>query len=269
MSIIDTTQVDVSAKNYSPASQPATTPEAKPAGDGGNGGEKPAAEARPEASDLISNILDRHGLSSPEELAEFVDRIAERDGVIGDHDPEELLKAKTTLDAYQRDWAKQEQEKLKAAETPDETIARLERDAAERDNRSAKAQHQRRQAEAAKRAVKVYSDVISGAVQAEKNIPAEYVPFIKEFLGVGSPVNDVNIQDRAAVKKMATGYGVKRMMEFEQVVIKRYRDGKAAIPVVPSSATETAPVDSEKKPKNLSEARTMFGDSLKAMWAKK
>jgi Skp family chaperone for outer membrane proteins len=269
MSIIDTTHVDVAVKTAPGAAAPVTTPADKPSGDGGNGAAKTADAARPDASNLINDILDKHGLSSPEELAEFIDRVAETAGQIGDNDPDELLKAKTTLDAYQRKWNEAEQAKLKEAETPEQTIARLEREAADRDNKAAQRDRQKRNADAAKAAVKTFNDVITSTVKAEKDIPAEYVPFLHKLLGVGSPVNSVNITDRAAVKKMAKEFGIAEMRAFEQAVIKRYRDGKAEIPVVPSTASETAPVADEHKPKNLNEARTMAHASFKALFSKK
>lgn len=269
MSIIDSTHVDVGVKTASGAAAPVTTPVEKPPVDGGNGAAKPAEAARPDATNLINDILDKHGLSSPEELAEFVDRIAETAGQIGDYDPDDLLKAKTTLDAYQRKWTEAEQAKLKEAETPDQTIARLEREAAARENQAAQRDRQKRNADAAKAAVKTFNDVVVSTVKAEKDIPAEYVPFLHKLLGVGSPVNNVNITDRAAVKKMAKEFGIKEMRDFEQVVIARYRAGKTEIPVVPVVASETAPVADEHKPKNLNEARGMMHERLSKMFSKR
>jgi|GEM_PF-4425215 len=270
MTVFDSTQVDVAAKGLLSTPPPGTPPEGeKPPGDGAaKDGGKSAEESRPATTDLISTILDKHGLSSPEELAEFVDRIAERDGQIGDYDPEELLKAKNTLDAYQREWAKAEQEKLKASETPEQTIARLEREAAERENKNLQRAKQRQQSEAARKAVKTFTDVVTSTVKAEK-LPSEYVPFIQEFMGVNNPVNDVNIQDRAAVKKLAKDYGIKRMLEFEQVVIKRYRDGKVEIPKVPDGASDQTPVTTDTKPKNLKESRAMAHTLISKLWAPK
>jgi hypothetical protein len=258
MSVIDTTQVDLSVKTAAGAAAPVipAAGDKTPAAADGNGGAKPADASRPDASSLINDILDRHGLSSPEELAEFVDRIAETSGQIGDYDPDELIKAKNTLDAYQRKWNEAEQAKLKESETPEQTIARLEREAAERSNKAFQNDRAKRNADKAKQAVKTFNDVITGTIKAEKDIPEEYVPFLQQLLGVGSPVNDVNITDRAATKKMAKEWGIPQMRAFEQVVIARYRAGKTAIPVVPSAAGEMAPVVDEPKPKNLLEART-------------
>jgi hypothetical protein len=266
MSIIDTTHVDISAKT-SQAPPAAAPTEDKAPGDGGDNGGK-SQDARPQTNDLISTILDKHGLSSPEELADFVDRIAELQGQIGDHDPEELLKAKTTLDAYQREWARREQVKLKESETPEQTVARLEKELAERDRKSMDSDGKRKQAETAKRAVKGYVDVIGATIAAEKVVPTAYVPFLKKFLGVGSPVNDVNIQDRAAVKKMAREFGVKEVMDFAQLVIKDYREGKTTIPIVPEGGGAD-PVVADPKPKNLTEARALAHTSLRALFGKK
>jgi hypothetical protein len=271
MSTVDMTAIDMAAKGATVAPPAAAAPEGeKPPGDGSDGdGGKTLADARPDSSSLINTILDKHGLGSPEELADFVDRIAELDGQIGDNDPAELLKAKTTLEAYQREWAKQEEEKLKASETPEQTIARLEREKADRDNKAAQRDKQRRNSEAAKKAVKSYADVVTSTAKAEKDFPAEYLPFVHELLGVGSPVYDVNIQDRAAVKKMTKEWGMKRVQEFADVVIKRYVEGKQQIPKVPSGASETTPVTPDAKPKTLKEAGAQAKAMLTAHWNKR
>jgi hypothetical protein len=262
MSVVDTTQVTVKGQQSSAAAAPApSVADANPPADGGSGAAKSSDGTRPEANDLINSILDKHGLSSPEELAEFLDLGAETLSQIGDYDAEELVKAKTTLDAYQKEWSRQEQERLKANETPEQTIARLEKEANERENKAAIRDRQRRQAEAAKKAVAAYNQTINAAIAAEKDLPAEYVPFIREFCGVGSPVPEVNIQDRVAVKNVAK-LGVKRARDFAQVVIKAYREGKEVIPDVPTSTENAAPVVDEHKPKNLTEARVTLRDRI-------
>lgn len=269
MSIIDTTHVDVAVKTAPGAAAPATTPVDKPSGDGGDGAAKTTEASRPDSSSLISGILDKHGLSSPEELAEFVDRIAETAGQIGDNDPDELLKAKTTLDAYQRKWTQAEQARLKEAETPEQTIERLEREAAARDNAAAQRDAQKRKAESAKAAVKTYNDVITSTIRAEKDIPESYIPILHALCGVGSPVNTVDISNRGAVKKIPKEFALPIIRKFQQDVIADYRAGKTAIPVVPSTASETTPVADQHKPKNLADARAMAKIDLTAKWGPK
>ena len=70
MSVFDSTVVDLAARGAT-GTPPASGGETPSATDGT---ETPgASDARPESSDLVTGILDKHGLNSPEELAEFID----------------------------------------------------------------------------------------------------------------------------------------------------------------------------------------------------
>ncbi len=138
MGVFDTTMVDVAAKGA--ISAPPAEDGGKPPAEGGK--EDNGAEARPATTDLISGILDKHGLTSAEELGEFIDNLTSLKGRIGDEDPEELLKAKQTLQTYHKEWAKQEREKIREKETPEETIARLEKELRDEQTRKTKNQAQ-------------------------------------------------------------------------------------------------------------------------------
>ena len=69
MSVFDSTVVDLAARGATGA--PPATDGKPPATDGKETPE--ASDARPASSDLVTGILDKHGLNSPEELAEFID----------------------------------------------------------------------------------------------------------------------------------------------------------------------------------------------------
>ena len=263
MSVFDSTVVDLAARGAT-GTPPATGGETPPATDGK---ETPgASDARPQSSDLVTGILDKHGLGSPEELAEFIDSLVGLKGKIGDHDPEELLKARETLEAYHHEWAKKEREKLRENETPEDTIKRLEKELKDEQTRKAKNEQKARKAESAKQALKTYADVVGSAIASDTTIPAEYRPFLMELMGVDSPVNTVNILDRAGVRKLTKEHGIKLLKDFEQLVIKRYRDGKAEIPVVPPAASGNPPVTGEAKPKNLNEGRQLAKAMLTKLW---
>jgi hypothetical protein len=273
MSIIDSTMINLTASGaMAPggSTPPATPPNEggkPPSSDGKAGGgtadpkqgaePKPGGD-RPATSDFIASILDKHGLNSPEELADFIDSLAGIKGVIGDENPEELIKAKETLTRFNKEWEKEKRAKLREKETPEETIARLDRELEEEKTRKTKTEARQRKAAEAQKALTDYASTVSATAASDTSIPKEYLPFLNDFMGVGSPVNDVDILDRAAVKKLTKDYGIKRMMDFADTVIKLYRDGKADIPQVPATNNAQPPVAPDQKPKNLKESRRLL-----------
>jgi len=208
-------------------------------------------------------ILDEFGLDSPEDLKSFIANIKDLKGKIGDQDLDELLENTKTLKTYQEQWAAAEAERLKENETPEQTIARLEREKKKIESDRKKDADRTNQSKAAKRAIQDFNETVNSVVKSAKEVPAEYRPFMSEFLGVDNPINDVDISDKAAVRRLAKE-GIGKLQAFEQAVIKRYRDGKIKIPVV--SATETTPGGTGvgKEPKNLKEAKKIMMDSIGA-----
>lgn len=274
MTVIDQTAINLATSGAtSKESVPATTPEAKPAPDeGGKKDETPAASSPPATTDFIQGLLDRHGLSSPDELSDFIERMTSLEGAIGDEDPQELLKSKAQLEVHQREWAKQEEAERRKNETPEDTIKRLDKERQEREHRDQQTGKQKRQAEAAKKAVKTYADVVAGTIAAEAkaaDLPPEAIPFVKELMGVGSPVYDVNIQDRSAVKKVTKDFAIKRVKELMDFAVKRYVAGKHEIPKVPAPSGDAAPVVPQTQPKSIKEATALARESLRAHFAKR
>lgn len=273
MSIIDSTMINLSASG---AMTPGgTTPPATPPKEGGSpsssdgkaaggtadpkaGSEPKPGGDRPATSDFINSILDKHGLNSPEELADFIDGLANVRNVIGDEDPEELIRAKDTLTRFNKEWEKEKRAKQREKETPEETIARLDRELDEEKARKTKTEARQRKVAEAQKALTDYASTVSATAANDTSIPKEYLPFLNDFMGVESPVNNVDILDRAAVKKLTKEYGIKRMNEFAQTVIKLYRDGKADIPQVPATNNAQPPVAQDQKPKNLKESRRLL-----------
>lgn len=276
----DTTQVDVNNSGNSDDDAGQETDTSSDDGEGstqdnlgidGSGGEVTGKLKGAEAQEFVDDLLDEYGLESPDELKEFMGGLAGLKGKIGDKDLDKILENSETLERYQQHWAKQEREKQKEGETPEETIARLEKENEELANTRIKESERRKQAQAAERAYEGFCDTIESTIAQDKSIPKEYRPFLSEFLGVENPVNEVDIEDRAAVRKIAKN-GIKKFAAFEQAVIKRYRDGKIKVPEVTSSGESQTTVDKDKSdtgPKNLSEARKLAHASLRALLGKK
>lgn len=287
MSVFDATAVDMAAK--AGAGVPGEVRESSPEGQGdaklspdgstakggmgedqGAAGSGKAAGGRPETSKEIEAILDKYGLESPDELKDFLDNLATVREKLAGEDLEEILQNHKEMQKFRREWARAQREKLKEQETPEQTIERLERELAAIESERAKSAKEQKRAESAKRAVEAYYRTVRQAIQADESIPEDYRPFVEAIMGVESPVNDIDIEDRAAVRKAWKTWGAKLAKDFEQAVIRRYRAGKAEIPKVPPpSGQQAAPLPGEAKPKTLSEARRLAHQSLAALFGRK
>jgi regulator of protease activity HflC (stomatin/prohibitin superfamily) len=202
-------------------------------------------------------LLAKHNLSSPDELAEYIDGLSAKAGKIGNLDPEELVKSHETLTAYHKEWAKQERDKMKAAEKPEETIARLEKELQAEERRKARAEGESKKVESAKAALATWDNAVTSTIASDPNIPPEYHDFFKSFMGVNNPINAADPSDRAKAVKLTKEYGIPAMRKFEQAVIARYRAGKIEIPAVPPPAAGDPPVTGATAPKNQSERRAL------------
>jgi len=219
-----------------------------------------------EAQDRVQDILDKYGYDSIEELEADHDSLKELQDTIGKHDANKLIQDAEYLAKVKEFWAEQDEAKKRDSETPDETIARLEREKKateqklkDRDKADAKKREQREQQAQAKKMLKSFNSTVIGEIDNIKDLPKEYKPFLKTFLGVENPMNEINIGVKPEVRKTAKNL-IKDFRSFEQVVIKRYLDGKIEMPKITPS-TET-PVSTEKQPKNLAEARSFLRDAF-------
>ena len=85
-----------------------------------------------------------------------------------------------------------------------------------------------------------------------------------EFLGVDNEIHEIDIKDKAAIKRV-TKAATKKIMDFEQSVIKRYLAGKAEVPKI--TKTTDPPSDKPVKitPKN---AKAIAVERLKGFLGK-
>jgi len=213
----------------------------------------------------IEELLDEYGLDSPDELKEFVSGLAEMRGKIGDTDLDTLLENTKTLQQYQENWKAQEEEKRRESETPEQTIARLEKEKKDLQKQNMTQAQRQQAAKAAERALSEFNDTIETVIAGAESLPKEYQNFARKFMGVNNPMNEVDITDRAAVRRVGKA-NLKEFAKFEQAVIKNYLAGKTKIPKV--TTTEPAPGstgDSARaNPKNLKEAKRIMMESVGA-----
>jgi hypothetical protein len=216
---------------------------------------------------FVENLLVTYDLETPEQLEEFIDGMADLKGKLAGEDIDDLLDNKALMQKYQKHWAAQDAVQKKDGETPEETIKRLEGEIADKDVDAAKQRSKAQQAKEAQRALTAFNSTVDRTIKGLKEVPSEYREFFGLFMGVNNPINDVDLGDKGSVIDL-TKKGAKRLMAFEQTVIKRYLEGKAEVPKVTTTvdtATETEP----KPIKNLGEARNAMVDKVKAIVAKK
>lgn len=207
----------------------------------------------------VEEVMDEYGLDSPEDLKQFIADLSDMRGKIGENDLDTLIENTKTLQKYQAQWQEQEEARRREKETPEETIARLEKEKKDLISKTNKDRDRQKAAKAAEHAYDEFTDTVTSVISSAKELPKEYRPFLSKFMGVDNPINEVDITDKAKVRRL-TKDGVKDLLKFEQEVIKRYRAGKTEIPKV----TETEP-DAGKainpdtdNPKNLKEAKTLL-----------
>lgn len=270
MSVFDATAIDLAAKTASPVPAGEAAAAAAPADDKGGDAGKPAGELPP-SSDAISELLDKYGLTSKEELDEFLGRSTSVMSRLGDADPDELVRDSDTLKKYRKEWAKEERSKAKAEETPEQTIARLEAELDERESKQSKQAREQERANQAKQNLDGFFNFVSTSIDQLKDVEPELKPVVAAIMGIKNPVNDIDIKNRKAAKQVLNDYAVKIAKTAREQIIKAYRDGKTAIPVVPppgESAPTTTTVDGQG-PKNLNEARRIASQSLGALLRRK
>jgi hypothetical protein len=218
-------------------------------------------EKAKESAEALTSLLKDHGFDSKEDLVKALSSGNELKGKIGDVKVEDILAKAKTLDSYEQYWAAQDTKTKREEETSEETVARLEKRLDAFETGKKKEDLQKSRLEENKKVLDSYGIEVKGVVDKDEGISEEYRPFVGEFLGIDNPANDVDITNKAEVRKMAQD-GIKKVQNFEQAVIKRYRDGKIKIPEM----TKTEPVDTEsikeQKPQNLAEARKIATEIL-------
>lgn len=190
-----------------------------------------------EKTQAVQSVLDEYDIDSPEQLGEFLKNLSGLKDQLGDVDLEELKENSALLKKYQKHWAKEEAAKKEDGETPEETITRLKKENRRIDKELRDDRHQQQEAVDAKRDLQTFNSTVTSSVEANKDVPVEYRKFLGEFLGVGNEINEIDLNDKAGVKRIAKA-GAKKMQEFEQLVIKRYLKGKTETPKI-STAAET------------------------------
>jgi len=213
----------------------------------------------------LQSLLDDHDIESPEDLKTFVANLATLKDNLGTADLAELKANSALLRRYQKQWEKQEAQKLEENETPEETIARLKKENKAKDEKQRAEAEARKEAQENQKLLNSFNKSVKKIVKSQTDLPESYQNILTEFLGVDNEINEIDLEDTASIKRIAKAAS-KKIMAFEQDVIKRYLAGKAK--VVKMTSTDETPAAPEKKVKNLKDARGIMKERLGKIFGK-
>lgn len=236
------------------------------------------AEERPKNTELleaqskieaVDKILDELGYDSLEDLTSTHKGILELKALMGERDANAVIKDYEEYQRVKDYWAKEEERKKRADEEPEDTVKRLEKEKQElektireREKQENRQKAEKQQAEEAEKALKRFESTVTSEISSTSDIPEEYVPYLKEFMGVGSPANEIDITSKLETKNMAKSQ-IKRFRELEQLIIKRYKDGKTDLPPITPTDAGQAPVKAKAKVETLKQAKEIMRERLK------
>ena len=205
------------------------------------------------------SLMEKNELDSVEDLVELFESGKKVKGKQVDLDKlDEIADKAAKLDKYEAYWRDQEERRKRGDEDPQETIARLDKELKAKNAAERQKEYQMAQAEQAKKAISSFERDVTDLVR-EMEIPKDQASFVREFFGVGNPVNDIDITDRKAIRKLVAE-GIKKKEAYDQAVIAAYLKTKDSIPKVTSGAGATTETT---KPKiMLKDARKIFLETM-------
>jgi len=213
----------------------------------------PNAAAAEKAEDALKSVMDEHGFDSIDELKAAIATSKEFRQTIGAKDLKKVVEDADRLARYEQYWAEQEALKKEENESPEDTIKRLKEELDGTKNQEKAKQTEEMTKKEAMEIVKTFEKVVETTFSEEK-VPDEFQPYIREYLGLNNPILSVDPHDKKAIKTAAKD-AIKKIVQFEQAVIKRYGEGKSTIP--PITKTDTS-VPAPKKASSFAEAAKMI-----------
>jgi rubrerythrin len=209
----------------------------------------------------VTEIMDQHGYDNLDEMMEDLVSSRTLAKEVGDRDIKKLLSAQEELEKIHAYWAEQELKKKREDELPDETISRLEKQLKEFSTSKQQEEKHRKEQEEADRFWARYDNDITSFIESKDNVTGAEKTFFDAILRKDSFINNVNVQDRAEVKKM-TKQVSKLVEDFKSAIIEDYRNGKIETPKM-TSTQEPVTSLKETKPKNIKESGNVAVEILR------
>jgi len=209
----------------------------------------------------VESVLEEYGYDSIDEMIEDLSKSQQLQEMVGGKDVRKLLAAQEELEKIHAYWAEQELERKKEEELPDETIKRLERENLELKKIR---QEEERLLEEQKRAEKIwaqYDNHITSFIDSQEDLMDAEKDFLHTLLTRDSFINDVDIENKADVKKMEKRV-VSMMNNLKQKIIDSYVEGKLKLPKM-HAPNEIPRTTKEKKPQSIKDSSKMAVELLK------
>jgi hypothetical protein len=192
----------------------------------------------------IKGLIEANGLEDVDELKDLISSGSKIKGKQVDLDKiDEILEKANTLDKYKRYWEQQEELRRRGAETPEETIARLNQRLQEREEHELLKQKKELEAKQAQDSIEKYDKVVYSQLDSFEDLTPEVKKILAWSLGIGNECNEIDINDRKEVKRVVND-GVKKYNDLVKTIkeqgIKEYLSGKASIPSVPTNSGTVA-----------------------------
>lgn len=226
--------------------------------------DKDAHEKAVKAEKNLNTLLEKHGFESTEDLVDALESNSALAKKLGDRDLDAIIKAADTLEGYEAIWAAEETKRQKEDETDDDRFSRLEKELQDLKDEKVRERDQEKATRESQEALEAHEAAVT-AISREQDISEGQIPFFKEFMGVNNPILDVDLDNKAAVRKMLKDQS-KKYNDFVTGIIKGYTEGKIKLADVP--AVEP-PGPEKKEAKNLKEARGMAKERLLGLFKNK
>jgi len=211
------------------------------------------------ATTVIDTVLEEYGHESVEDfIAEYKTSKELRDQV-GDADITKLMGAQQELERIHAYWAEQETLKKEQDELPEETIERLKREKKIQEDEFKRTVTERSQLEGETKAIRNYNSEVN-SILGKESLSKPEQEFAAKFFGVDNPFNEVDINNKVAIRKMVKD-GLKNYNDFKLQVIEDYRAGKIEVPEITKS-DQTSVTSGEKKITSIRKASQVFAEML-------
>lgn len=273
----DDVKIDVSANQPAPATgqpaasppatpgQPAATPPAtEPSKDAAKAQTPPATPAKEEGKDKplpydqdpkwkkaraaeakLQALKEKYGVLEDDELDRMLESHKELKTKIGDRNPDELLQAEELAKQIRADKAKADLEKARTEGSPDEYIAKLEKENRQLQESIAEDKQNRRAREESQRILQEYTtaaDKIIDTMTEDAPVSQDERDFMRLLMGIDNPINQMDLMDKPTLQKEMRN-SVDKFVKFVKTVrskaVEDYVAGKK--PVVPDGAAGPTP----------------------------
>lgn len=223
--------------------------------------EDPKWKAARAAEKTLSEILERNGLDTAEDMQDFIDQLKEGASVkdlLGDADVNELLKADAELKQIKSYWAEQDEARRRDEEDPADTIKRLEGENRSLRSNMATKEADRKAIEESQRALDNFTGTVGDLVDNAEGFDDDERGLLALTMGLDNPMDNIDIADTRAVKATAAK-GIKALQDFlgkvKQKAIDEYVKGRSDITPIPkgTGTPEVKTVKRKELPKNASE----------------